>query len=295
MIKNSETKLTLTPPLRGGREGLLRGLERLIIVPILLAIILLSSACKSKKIITDTTTTGNSKYQIVTLVQSAQPNYTTANVSKLNISLQAGGQNLNSPATCRIYRDSVIHLSIQPFMGIEVFRLELSKPYARVIDKMNSTYYEMTYDEMAKLWGVTLNFFDLQAAVTNQLFCIGQNKEIDNITVYPANESKQEIRYETQQLTQKTVIDKEYQIRKLEIKAKNDNVGFQIMYENFQAIRGINSPQKLVMEIINGNIPIRCGFDVSRIAFNEEIRLTPTNVERYTRGSIQDLKNKIQK
>ena len=279
MIKNLEMKLTI----KFGH-----------FFSILLLAVLLLSGCKSKKIITETTVS-TSKYQVVTLVQSAQPNYTTANVSKMNINLQAGEVNLSSPATCRIHRDSVIHLSIQPFMGIEVFRLELSKPYARVIDKMNSTYYEMTYDEMAKLWGVTLNFFDLQAAVTNQLFCIGQNKEIDNITVYPANESKQEIRYETQQLTQKTVIDKEYQIRKLEIKAKNDNVGFQIMYENFQAIRGINSPQKLVMEIINGNIPIRCGFDVSRIAFNEEMRLTPTNVERYTRGSIQDLKNKIQK
>ena len=283
MIKKLETKLTLHP--------LQRGLERLFLI---LSVILVLSACKTTKIVTETTVS-NSKYQVVTLVQSAQPNYTTANASKMNISLQAGEINLSSPATCRVYRDSVIHLSIQPFMGIEVFRLELSKPHVRVIDKMNSTYYEMTYAEMTKLWGVTLNFFDLQAAVTNQLFCIGQNKGIDDITAYPTNGSGQEIRYETRQLLQKTVIDKEYQIRKLEIKAKNDDVNFQIMYENFQKIRGVNYPQKLVMQIVKDEMPITCEFDVLKVAFEEEMRLTPTNVSRYTRGAIQDLINKIQK
>jgi len=279
MIKNLEMKLTI----KFGH-----------FFSILLLAVLLLSGCKSKKIITETTVS-TSKYQVVTLVQSAQPNYTTANVSKMNINLQAGEVNLSSPATCRIHRDSVIHLSIQPFMGIEVFRLELSKPYVRVIDKMNNTYYEMTYAEMAKLWGVALNFFDLQAAATNQLFCIGQNKEIDNITAYPTNGSGQEIRYETRQLMQKTTIDNEYKIRKLEIKAKNDDVRFQITYENFQKIRGINSPQKLVMQVMKDSTPFTCGFDVLRVAFEEEIRLTPTNVSRYTRGSIQDLINKIQK
>ena len=279
MIKNLEMKLTI----KFGR-----------FFSILLLAVLLLSGCKTTKIVTETPVS-NSKYKIVTLVQSAQPNYTTANVSKMNINLQAGELNLSSPAACRIYRDSVIHLSVQPFMGIEMFRLELSKPYVRVIDKMNNMYYEMTYAEMTKLWGVTLNFFDLQAAVTNQLFCIGLNKEIDEITAYPTKDSEQEIRYETRQLIQKTTIDNEHKIRKLEIKAKNDNVHFQIIYEKFQKMRGINSPQNLVMQVVKDEMPITCEFDVLRVAFEEEIRLTPTNVSRYKRGAIQDLINKIQK
>ena len=81
MIKNLETKLTI----RFGR-----------FFPILLLAVLLLSGCKTTKIVTETTVS-NSKYQVVTLVQSAQPNYTTANASKMNISLQAGEISLSSP------------------------------------------------------------------------------------------------------------------------------------------------------------------------------------------------------
>ena len=282
MIKYSKTRLTLTPPLRGGREGLR-------LFPLLLLMILLPSGCKSKKMIVGTVAE-SAKTGVVAQVTAAQPAYVTANVSKMNVALQAGKQRYNAPATCRIYRDSVIHLSIQPFMGIELFRLELSKENVTAFDKMNSVYYEMSYAEMTKLWGAAFDFFDIQAVVTNQLFSVGRGKEIgSHIKIVPHGESAQEIRYETEQLTQKTTVNKNYLIEKQEISAKKDNFLFKTEYKNFQNIRGVNVPHKLVLEMMTDGNAVKCEFDVTKIAFDEELKVTPTNTARYTRGSMSDL------
>ncbi len=260
-----------------------------IIFTLLLSTIILFG-CKSKKIVTESIVSA-SKNETVVLVEAAQPHYTTANISKMDISLRSEKKNISSPATCRIYRDSVIHLSILPFMGIEVFRLELSKNKVLAIDKINAVYYEMTYAEMASLLGFSFSFYDIQAAITNQLFCIGENGQIKQVKVSSTHGSEKEIRFETPHLTQKTIVDKEYLIQELELKSKEDNVRFGIEYDNFQAVTGIKSPQKLTIKIEKEKQSAACEFSVSRVVFDKEIKVSPTFTERYTKASINELLN----
>jgi hypothetical protein len=265
---------------------------RKIIVLLLLLAAVAFSGCKSRKMLSGSAASG-AKNETAALVQAAQPNYATANISKMNINLQAGEKKLSSPATCRIYRDSTIHLSIQPFMGIELFRLELSKDKVLALDKMNAVYYEMSYEEMLNLWRVPFSFSDIQAALTNRFFCIGENGRTDHndIKISPVTASKKEIRFDTKKLLQKTTIDKDYLIRELEIRSGEGNFSFRIVYDDFQNITGVNAPQKLTLEIANEDYPVSCEFLVSRVTFDKEVKVAPSNTERYTRGTVDDLLN----
>ena len=55
------------------------------------------------------------------------------------------GKELGSRVELKMVRDSMIQLSVQPFLGIEVFRLELTTDTVRLIDRMGKRYVAERY------------------------------------------------------------------------------------------------------------------------------------------------------
>jgi hypothetical protein len=73
-----------------------------------------------------------------------------------------------------IYGDR-IQLSIQPFLGIEVFRIELTNDSVKILDRMNKRYMTESYEEMKGETKIDFNFHNLQSLFTNNIFIPGES------------------------------------------------------------------------------------------------------------------------
>ena len=56
---------------------------------------------------------------------------------------------ISSPVVVTYIADSIIVASVQPMLGIEMYRIEALPEKARLFEKLNRRYVEMTYEEIS--------------------------------------------------------------------------------------------------------------------------------------------------
>lgn len=79
----------------------------------------------------------------------------TLNIPRMTITLGMQGQQFTTPATMRWQRGTGLAVSIQPFAGLEMFRLEVDAQNVTIIDKINRRYTRLNYDDLAKMGAAT--------------------------------------------------------------------------------------------------------------------------------------------
>ncbi len=137
-------------------------MNKISLVSALILFIALSfTGCKSTKKV-GTVEAGGAKThnEFFTLMQEQAFRYETL-TARLNVDL-------------KMVKDSAFQLSVQPFLGIEVFRAEISVDSVKVIDRMNKRYVADNYANLKGQTPIEFNFYNLQALFTNQLFLPGQ-------------------------------------------------------------------------------------------------------------------------
>ena len=97
--------------------------------------------------------------------------------ARLNVDLDLPGNTMSSRVDLKMIKDSAFQLSVVPFLGIEVFRAEISVDSVKILDRMNKRYVAENYANLKGQTPIEFNFYNLQALLTNQLFLPGQ-KEI---------------------------------------------------------------------------------------------------------------------
>ena len=69
-------------------------------------------------------------------VLQAEPAFENIHFMRMNIGVNLNGKGrYNSAANCKIITDSVIHISVRPFFGIEMFIVQLTPARMVLIDK----------------------------------------------------------------------------------------------------------------------------------------------------------------
>ena len=256
--------------------------------------LLLLIACKTTSLVKKNITKAeNPVAELIEKVQKAQPQFITANVSKMALEFTMNERKVNVSATCKIQKDSVIYLSIQPFMGIELFKAELMRDSIRVFDKMNRKYYVTDYRYFTKRFGVEVDFNSLQALIFNQFFCINQ-KEIlyDSCKLITLSSERYRIDYETPGMQQNTTISVDNIIQQVLLKAKNSSYQLQTNYEDFIIKNGVNFPQKISILASNQKSSASCIFSILKVEFNTDIKFVPSNTDRYNRSEIDQILKK---
>ena len=78
---------------------------------------------------------------------------------KLGIALYPDKTELiEDQAYLKMVKDSAFQLSVQPFLGIEVFRAEISVDSVKVIDRMNKRYVADNYANLKGQTPIEFNF-----------------------------------------------------------------------------------------------------------------------------------------
>jgi hypothetical protein len=139
----------------------------------LVAMPLVISSCGSKKKAIE----GNQPASTVTLqenefMQKVNDNAQTVKfiTSKLKFTVEFGTQDIALTGNLRMKRDDVIRLQLMAFGFVEAARLEFTKDYVLIMDRINKQYLKAPYNQIDFLRNSGINFYTLQALFWNELF-----------------------------------------------------------------------------------------------------------------------------
>jgi len=94
--------------------------------------------------------------------------------SKLKFTVELGDRKMTLTGNLRMKRDDVIMLQLMAFGFVEAGRLEFTKDYLLIMDRVNKLYLKTPYRNVSFLRNSGINFNTLQALFWNELFLPGQ-------------------------------------------------------------------------------------------------------------------------
>ena len=101
--------------------------------------------------------------------------------SKVKFSVEVGSQQLTLTGNLKMKRDDVIRLQLTAFGFVEAGRLEFTKEYVLVMDRINKQYLRVPYQQLEFMRNSGLDFYALQALFWNELFQPGQTRMTDEM------------------------------------------------------------------------------------------------------------------
>ena len=99
--------------------------------------------------------------------------------SKVKFSVQVGAREMTLTGNLKMKRDDVIRLQLMAFGFVEAGRLEFTKEYVLVIDRINKLFLKVPYGQLDFLRNSSIDFYVLQALFWNELFQPGKMKVTD--------------------------------------------------------------------------------------------------------------------
>ena len=97
--------------------------------------------------------------------------------SKVKFSVEVGPQKLTLTGNLKMRRNDVIRLQLMAFGFVEAGRLEFTKDYVLIMDRINKQYLKAPYRQIDFLRNSGLNLSALQALFWNELFKPNQGSE----------------------------------------------------------------------------------------------------------------------
>ena len=149
-----------------------------------LALPLMLMACGTKKkVVNETTTTTPVMMKAQQFLQTVNDNaqYAKFITSKVKFSVEVGNQQLSLTGNLKMKRDDVIRLQLMAFGFVEAGRLEFTKDYVLIMDRINKQFIKASYNQLDFMRNSGLNFYSLQALFWNELFQPGKTKVSDEL------------------------------------------------------------------------------------------------------------------
>ena len=101
--------------------------------------------------------------------------------SKVKFSVEVGSQQLTLTGNVKMKRDDVIRLQLMAFGFVEAGRLEFTKDYVLVMDRINKQFLRVPYQQLEFMRNSGLDFYALQALFWNELFQPGKTRMTDEM------------------------------------------------------------------------------------------------------------------
>ena len=102
------------------------------------------------------------------------PDYTSYS-AKTSLVITTSAGNLKSKATIRIIKDKILQISVQPFLGIEMFRVRLTNDSIWILDKMGKRYVAESLAAYRSKLPVDLSLSTIQALFLGRPFLFGKS------------------------------------------------------------------------------------------------------------------------
>lgn len=170
-----------------------------ILKTLFIAMPLCFAACKSHKSAVEETPTAKQTQETedkAHFLDRVQDNSQTVRFvnGKIKFTIEVGQQNIGLTGNLKMKRDDVIRLQLMAFGFVEAGRVEFTKDYVLIMDRINKQYLKAPYMQVDFLRNSGLNFYTLQALFWNELFLPNQVK-MDSVALrkYITTESGEDV------------------------------------------------------------------------------------------------------
>ena len=253
----------------------------------LLLVVAMLSSCKTKQITTTSSELSVVDYTVAQ-VQQQQPQFSYLNISKMDIVANYGTQQLSFRATVKAVTDSLLVFSVQPLLGVEMFRLEFTPTSFRIIDKWNRKYTDNTYDFLRYSLGVDVNFKVIQALFFNQLFVVDGVVTPNQFVVETLPQEPTRLVHLGTGLIQRfELVDKQMAIAKTELIV--DKGRLTCTYANHRMQNGVRFPLALNITMQVGGKLADVDCQISQLEFNKSFEYSTVNLERYEKVAFSKI------
>lgn len=271
--------------------------NKILIIAILIATILTGCKTQQRRPKPDKDTT--LRISICELTQKtydAQPQFSTMNISKMTMSLNYGGMQFTFRSSIRIATDSILSISIQPALGIEMYRAEFTPKGFIVYDKLNRCYSENSYEYIKLSWGLDVDYKAIEALFSHKIFTptttnpdeICKDFRIKHMADTTSIVSNTPIGKYTQQFD----IDiNNYRLTMSGLQYENQLV-MAITYGMLKTFDKILFPETVQLQTTMTKTDVSATLNIEKIRFNEPLNISPISTTRYKKVGFMDLLKK---
>ena len=216
-------------------------------------------------------------------------------VSKIKFSLNTGKNDITVAGSLRMKKDEVIRIQITPLGIMEAGRLEFTKDYVLLVDRIHKEYVKASYSDVDFLQKNGLDFYALQALFWNQLFVPGEQKITDsslkNFSVKLLGGEATDVSLTHGKMSYVWSTDTKY------AGGTNGNTSVNCKYSSFRNMGAKRFPADILLTLSTNAIKnankMSLRLQLNSLA-NESGWETKTAVSsKYTQVSVQELLNKL--
>lgn len=264
---------------------------------VLIPLIVLFTGCKTSKIANQQVIKTTDTELILQKAYESQAAFETMNISNISMQASYANHSFTFRGSLRIITDSVISFSIQPMLGIEMFRVEFTTGNFAIYDKMNRRYSENNYEYLKYQYGLNVSYDVIQAIFSQHLFTLESTLLPDIVEAFEivqstANNdtvsllSKEYIFSTTKQRFDINRLDNHITFAGVELDDKSTHgISFNGMAKSNQ----IEYPKEVELNAEMNNKEIEAKLSIEKIAFNRTINITPINKTRYKKVTVTDI------
>jgi hypothetical protein len=263
-----------------------------------LALPLVLVSCKSHKTVTENANITVNKGDFVSNVQD---NAQTGKflTSKVKFSIESGPQKLTLTGNLRMRRNDVIRLQLMAFGFVEAGRVEMTKDYILIMDRINKQYLKVPWISVDFLRNSGINFNTIQSLLWNELF-VPENVNIDSpkengIGPYNLMESDDDIilSLESAKLDYSWLADKQTaHIKMANIMYKdkvNGNSQLNWDYDQFKSLNKTQFPHKHVITLNTSGKEVKLGMTLNNIGSDTEWEPRTEISNKYNQVSVDEI------
>lgn len=228
---------------------------------------------------------------LLTEIQKAEPKFTSIEFKRMNIGINLNeNTRYNSVATCKIIPDSVIHISVQPFFGVEMFIARLTPKQILVIDKIKGIYYQSDYSIFEQQFGIVIDYLTFESLFTNKLFFISTANHAETVLMHASEKNGNKmLSYQHATLTQHFFLNEHHRIREMAVNSNSGNEQFMAYYSDFTQNGSLTFPYGIRFQLKNETALYGFNMSISRFAVDEGITIPALNLNQYRQGDITSL------
>ena len=241
------------------------------------------SACKSKK---ELTTTEKSEFSTL--------EYNTFSSSKATFTIVQNQNSFNVNGSIRIRKDSLIMISIQPFLGMEVARATITQDNFTILDRIHKKYFTASFANLNKDMGIEINYNTFQSILTNGLFLYDQS---DAPRLSDFKEAKimdlTMLQYSKNKILQEFTVDSEYRVQSASLFADGEPYSLRWSYSKFNALEnGYFFPHQINFSMNDGTKNNQLDIEYKKIEINKDLNFdftVPSSYKAVTLNELMDM------
>ena len=209
----------------------------------------------------------------------------------------SSGTETSSRAQLKIRKNDRLQVSVQPLLGIEAFRIELTPDSLKVVDRINGRFLIDAIDHMTGDTDIDFNFYNLQALFTNQLFLPGEiNLSQNLLQLFRWEQTKTGYLLRTEDRTglqYAFTADSNEKLSATQIKDTSSHYLLNCNYENFRPVNQQLFPMNINIRLhTENNVQNFLSLNFSRVEVDVPLEMNfpvPANYRRVTLSEILHL------